>query len=466
MVNKAMFSLIRSGSLKVGDLISSVTTPRWSQTITPYAPTPGVPQTRQIVPNELAIAILQAASDIIFQHTTAYDPFALPDRELRHLLQGYQGLLFNCLLTCKNWYNFGVDILYEYPCLVSPGSIESFASTAISCPRLLKPLRNLYVLDEVETFPTFPYVWSELKPSKSRRPRIALRAIFDACQLPSLTINLRNTSLTTYVTADTLEKSLVRQKKLTLLGHTRCDQSQLMASPLAIPVDHMNLPNLTVLCLREVCLGIPNRFPDFTLPALRTLQILRSDAFPQDDIWLVAANMPSLTTLGLFQNHTRFLLDDVGIQQITTLDLVGPQESQLFSSWTGSRKLECPMKHLTLGVFWHQSDYEEVYNWRLPSAIETLTLCIQLGHDHYPHPDPTQMLQNIFTFLKSSKMWSLTKVSVILVPHPSPGAKKGYDSVQFGLENIELLCRSRKVLFEVTERDHHDWVTQKLVDAQ
>ena len=450
-----MTSLIRAGSLKVGQLVSSVA---GRSRASVYIPTTGRKQLNQIIPKELVIAIFQAAADIIINHVIIYDPWADPHRDMSTILRGAQGILFNAILGCKAWYNIGISHLYSHPCLLSSHSMALFARTLKSHSKFPSLVQFLYILDQDAGFPSFEYApgygndTGYLDSYKSRSTRAALHSVLDTCKTEDLFLNLRNTKFTTMFTSEVFAEHVAHVKRLTLFGFVRTQHADWLPSPLAIPEPSMNLPLLTVLCLREVRLGIPNHFPPYPLPSLHTLQIIRSDVFPQDDLVIQTANMPSLKSLGLYQNHGRIILDDVGIQAVEDLTLVGPEELQSFSDWTLSGKLESSVKHLTLGSFWNTSEYVEVDNWRLPSKLETLTLCIQLGHDHYPHPNPIQMVEKLFAFLKLSEMWCFVKLTIYLIPHYMPGARQGYESVAFGLDNIGLLCRARKISFDVQER--------------
>lgn len=89
-----------------------------------------------------------------------------------------QTTLYRVTLVCRAWNNIGTELLYTYPCFVSPKQVRRFSRTIRATPSLARFIKHIYVVEA-----------SNLGIRKVKKRNVigdSAKAILNACKHSSL----------------------------------------------------------------------------------------------------------------------------------------------------------------------------------------------------------------------------------------------------------------------------------------
>lgn len=332
--------------------------------------------------------------------------FALHSAEQTVRRQQY---LLRAALTCRSWYTVGVELLYTAPFLSTTRSVDLFRRTLCEeSSQLSRFVKDVYlpVTSQGKTSDALCWFWGR-RNSKAELDEASVLLNQLKTSLHALTLRhavkpnlVSMTPLDTLLHNSSIANSL---EHLTVFGSTfearYHPQFSLVPALISPPTESgPTLSNLRTLCLRGLYILPTSTLP--YLPHLETLQLVQNYYFSSvgldADCKLVRSNsLPALRTLELFGEHfakpdsagpeqgrscLESLLDLSIFSILETFTFIQAAEKHTNSpsrciAVTRVIPSGCSIRHLTLGVI-SASDHTALACWRLPCAIQTLTILI------------------------------------------------------------------------------------------
>ncbi len=269
-----------------------------------------------------------------------------------------QTTLYRVTLVCRAWNNIGTELLYTYPCFVSPRQVRRFSRTIRSTPTLARFIKHIYAVEA-----------SNLGIRRDRKRTVigdSAKAILNAC---------KHSSLET-LTADVVDHSGVGSIASCFLEHispaSRLRRLVINGIPDPDTFARLSLPSLQVLCLRTTFLSKTTVFP--VLPKLDTLQIAKGDVWVELGELIMDEKVPKLCSLELY--HCEYVVKTfhpLVLPHLERMHFVGPGELALYKHLLISGALD-KLKHITLGFFDTFNYPEDLSETQLPLKLESLTL--------------------------------------------------------------------------------------------
>lgn len=352
-----------------------------------------------------------------------------------------QAALVGLLQVSKTWCLAGTSLLYANPYIISIERVRQFARTLRSAPYLAPLVKTLFVLNQGAADRNKSWEQSLSSRKLAVLARVELFSALVSCtSLRELTITTREGGPVTILPlepailpVDSIGQNL---RKLTIYGSP--DSSPSTGSGLMS--SDVSLPNLELLCFREVHFLPTHQFP--SLPSLQTLQIAQSSHSCAEPKLIPYSLFPSLTTLELYQNFSDIVPDDECFRNLHRLHLVGHNEFGLGSTWQYRAPME-NIKYLALGHYFVPG---KLLTIRMPRRLETLVFLLNFPVSfRSPHTIDTGMMRDLHASLENTfKRCSKLKRLVIM---GSLGANADDSDLSSVLSDIDDFCTIRGVTF-------------------
>lgn len=285
--------------------------------------------------------------------------------------------LYSAILVSRAWRAVGTEFLYAHPVLMTPYHTRLFIRTLERSPDMERFVKEVWILDTRIAFRarSFTALRHSQKYLSVKKMKADVGYLLEHCsELQALSVGLefdfthaeeRHFFRAPLVTTDL--------RKLTVHQCTFHSMTALFAFPF-----------LEVLCLHRLSLTLNGHldFPPFY--RLHTVQLVRPEGWFSHpyDIGALQRAFPVLRTVEVFGNYqaiadAKVLACLPFVQQICCVGIFSVQEL--------ASLIDCPalskIRHLTIGVVGPSSRY--LASWRIPPALETLTLFVNLS----PSPD-------------------------------------------------------------------------------
>ncbi|KAI0790046.1 hypothetical protein C8Q75DRAFT_137737 [Abortiporus biennis] len=273
------------------------------------------------------------------------------------------------------WYNSALSLLYRKPFLSSIRSLRLFARTVSHSLVLASLVKEIVVLPQDDYFydshlDRRGWLHNIIARRRSESVRRHTTTILRHCpSIQTLTADSSVPNLNCGIKSAFERTRVVQPQDVASFGKSirrlvfRKTPSIFSIDPHKTPIFPGNicqhLPLLEDLCFREI------QFPDaYSFPPmlhLRTLQIAQCThqqnhiRVGTDVIILVSSTlMPSLSSLGLFQNSIRVHVDNQALLGLNILGLIGPAEYDSFVLWCQDQPESLVnIRELTFGTTWY-----------------------------------------------------------------------------------------------------------------
>lgn len=398
------------------------------------------------LPYEIVLSILEHfyfSSDLYrqaFPYLTECPAFVY-NRNIVDQPDPAQITLAGTLRVSRVWCLSGTALLYARPFLISFERVRQFARTIRDSPFLAPLVKELFVLNQRKAGAQKSFA----RAIKARGTAISVRSelisvLGSLCSLKELTVSTREGGAETILPLDTTffnHESIGNSlRRLVIYGtpdsspsHGHCISSS------------VNLPNLEVLCLREVFFQTRHQFP--FLPRLQILQIAQcSHAYDPLSKTIPYSLFPCLTTLELYQNYSIIEPDAECFRKLSRLHLVGHHEFGYSDKW----QYKPPMDNVKYLVLGHYFAPGKLVTIKLPRRLETLVFLLKFPVDYSRPPKiQTIMVRDLYLSLDTlfKKCERLRRVVVV------GSLLSGGDTSELAsiLEMIDDFCTSRGITF-------------------
>lgn len=274
-----------------------------------------------------------------------------------------QTTLHRVCLVCRAWNNIGTELLYTYPCFVSPKQVRRFSRTLRSTPVLARFIKHIYVVEASNL-----KIGLNIRPKDKKRNVIEdnAKAILNACKHSSL--ETLTTDVVDHIGAGSIASFFLEH----ISYSSRLRRLVINGIPDPDTFARLSLPSLQVLCLRTTFLSKTTVFP--VLPNLDTLQIAKGDVWVELGELVTNEKMPRLSSLELY--HCEYVVKTfhpLVLPRLERMHFVGPGELALYKHLLISGALD-KLKYITLGFFDTFNHPEDLSETQLPLMLESLTL--------------------------------------------------------------------------------------------